>query len=76
LRVPKIPRGKKSISVAHIHELQNWGLDTFSPEVRDIHWSSVKENNWLNAHVFEQIQSNGEMYQILKYASVAAVYPL
>jgi hypothetical protein len=29
--VPKTPRKK---SVAHIHELQNWGLDTFSPEVR------------------------------------------
>lgn len=29
--VPKAPRNK---SVAHIHELQNWGLDTFSPEIR------------------------------------------
>ena len=45
-------------------------------DVMILHWSSVKENNWLNAHVFEQIQSNGEMYQILKYASVAAVYLL
>lgn len=29
--VPRTQRGRK---VAHIHELQNWGLDTFSPEVR------------------------------------------
>ena len=34
--VPRVPRGKNSIPVAHLHELQNWGLDTFSPEVRDI----------------------------------------
>ena len=34
--VPRKPRGKKSIPSAHIHELQNWGLDTFSPIVRDI----------------------------------------
>lgn len=34
--VPRTPRGKNIIPVAHIHELQNWGLDTFSPEVRDI----------------------------------------
>jgi hypothetical protein len=34
--VPRVPRGKKIIGVAHIHELQNWGLDTFSPEVRHI----------------------------------------
>lgn len=33
--VPRTPRGK-NIPVAHIHELQNWGLDTFSPEVRDL----------------------------------------
>jgi len=33
--VPRTPRGK-SIPVAHIHELQNWGLDTFSPEVKDL----------------------------------------
>lgn len=33
--IPRTPRGK-SIPVAHIHELQNWGLDTFSPEVRDV----------------------------------------
>lgn len=31
--VPKAPKNK---SVAHIHELQNWGIDTFSPEVRYI----------------------------------------
>jgi hypothetical protein len=29
--VPKAPKKK---FVAHIHELQNWGIDTFSPEVR------------------------------------------
>lgn len=34
--VPKIPRGRGATHVAHIHELQNWGLDTFSPEVRDV----------------------------------------
>ncbi len=34
--VPRTPRGKNKLSVAHIHELQNWGLDTFSPEVRHI----------------------------------------
>jgi len=35
--VPRTPRGGRNvIPVAHIHELQNWGLDTFSPEVRDI----------------------------------------
>ena len=34
--VPRTPRGKKKNGVAHIHELQNWGLDTFSPEVRHI----------------------------------------
>jgi len=34
--VPRTPRGRNSIPVAHIHELQNWGIDTFSPEVRDI----------------------------------------
>ncbi len=34
--VPRTPRGKNGIPVAHIHELQNYGLDTFSPEVRDV----------------------------------------
>lgn len=34
--VPRTPRGRKKLGVAHIHELQNWGLDTFSPEVRHI----------------------------------------
>ncbi|MDY6966590.1 MAG: hypothetical protein SVM80_11620 [Halobacteriota archaeon] len=34
--VPRIPRDRNAIHVAHIHELQNWGLDTFSPESRDI----------------------------------------
>jgi hypothetical protein len=33
--VPRVPRGK-SVPVAHIHELQNYGIDTFSPEVRDV----------------------------------------
>jgi len=35
--VPRTPRGGRNvIPVAHIHELQNWGLDTFSPEVRGL----------------------------------------
>ena len=34
--VPRAPRGRNIIPVAHIHELQNWGLDTFSPEIRDL----------------------------------------
>lgn len=33
--VPRTPRGS-TIPVAHLHELQNWGIDTFSPEVRDV----------------------------------------
>jgi len=41
--VPRTPRAKKNIiPVAHIHELQNWGLDTFSPEIRDLGIKAVK----------------------------------
>lgn len=29
-----VPKSPKKKLVAHIHELQNWGIDTFSPEVR------------------------------------------
>jgi hypothetical protein len=36
--VPKAPRNKL---VAHIHELQNWGIDTVSPEVKYIQPKAV-----------------------------------
>jgi len=39
--VPRAPRGKNAIPVAHIHELQNYGLDTFSPEVRDVSQKAI-----------------------------------
>jgi len=39
--VPRTPRGRKNVPVAHIHELQNWGLDTFSPEVRDVSYKAI-----------------------------------
>jgi hypothetical protein len=34
--IPRTPRGKNQTPVAHVHELQNWGLDTFSPKVTQL----------------------------------------
>lgn len=34
--VPRTPRGRNTTPVAHIHEIQNWGLDTYSPVARDL----------------------------------------
>jgi len=34
--IPRTPRGKNQTPVAHVHELQNWGLDTFSSKVTQL----------------------------------------
>jgi len=34
--IPRTPRGRNQTPVAHVHELQNWGLDTFSPMVKQL----------------------------------------
>jgi len=39
--VPRVPRGRSQRPVAHIHELQNWGIDTFSPEAKDMSGKAV-----------------------------------
>lgn len=40
--VPRTPRGRNESPVAHIHEIQNYGIDTYSPEKRDLGVKAVR----------------------------------
>lgn len=40
--IPRTPRGRGATPVAHIHELQNWGLDTFSPRVTNLGTKQIR----------------------------------
>jgi hypothetical protein len=75
--VPRKPRTGK-LPIAHIHELQNWGLDTFSPIVRYMSPKSIghflKESKTMKPNDVKCERFDAEILGILKEDDWVARY--